>query len=238
MKKSPSLDDLDLFARIAQAGGLAVVARQSGVSVPTLSRRMRALELQIGVHLFERGSHGYRLTAQGGHFWARPARFRRKRNVYGVWLRRLWWLKFALPRAVGPRLFWRSSCHGSGRRMHSGARPFWRLIRGWISRGVALISAYETSVLNRRGWLGVVQGRSPMRLTRSLIRFEAMSLCLSATQKRHPQDGSGPTMAARSRLRRVARACWLIWHVPEWGRWSCLGLRPPCFRRCSKLVQK
>ncbi len=68
MKKSPSLDDLDLFARIAQAGGLAVVARQSGVSVPTLSRRMRALELQIGVHLFERGSHGYRLTAQGRAF--------------------------------------------------------------------------------------------------------------------------------------------------------------------------
>lgn len=65
MKHAPSLDDLELFALVGQAGGLAPVSRQRGVSVPTLSRRMRALEGQLGWQLFERGPQGYRLTARG-----------------------------------------------------------------------------------------------------------------------------------------------------------------------------
>ncbi|MCG7622135.1 LysR family transcriptional regulator [Epibacterium sp. Ofav1-8] len=65
MKETPSLDDLELFARVGHAGGLAAVAQQTGVSVPTLSRRMRAFERQVGAQVFERGPHGYRLTAQG-----------------------------------------------------------------------------------------------------------------------------------------------------------------------------
>ena len=65
MKQTPRLDDLELFARVGVAGGLAPVARASGVSVPTLSRRMRALETQLGWQLFERGNQGYGLTAEG-----------------------------------------------------------------------------------------------------------------------------------------------------------------------------
>ncbi|KNG92456.1 LysR family transcriptional regulator [Pseudaestuariivita atlantica] len=65
MKQNPSLDDLMLLLAVGEAGGLAGAARQTGVSVPTLGRRMTALEAQMGRRLFERGARGYQLTADG-----------------------------------------------------------------------------------------------------------------------------------------------------------------------------
>jgi len=65
MKGSPSLDDMALFLAVADAGSLAGAARHSGASVPTLSRRMAALETLLGRRLFDRGARGYALTAEG-----------------------------------------------------------------------------------------------------------------------------------------------------------------------------
>ena len=65
MKRTTSLDDLALLLAVADAGGLAKAADVTGVSVPTLSRRMTALEQDMGRRLFERGPRGYRLTADG-----------------------------------------------------------------------------------------------------------------------------------------------------------------------------
>ena len=61
----PSLDDTALFLAVADASGLAGAARATGVPVPTLSRRMAALEARLGRHLFQRGPRGYALTADG-----------------------------------------------------------------------------------------------------------------------------------------------------------------------------
>ncbi len=57
--------DLKLFAAIARGGGLAPASRESGVSSPTLGRRMTELEATIGDRLFERGARGYSLTRAG-----------------------------------------------------------------------------------------------------------------------------------------------------------------------------
>ena len=57
--------DLKLFAAIARGGGLAPASRESGVSAPTLGRRMTELETTIGDRLFERGARGYSLTRAG-----------------------------------------------------------------------------------------------------------------------------------------------------------------------------
>jgi len=65
MKDAPGLDDLALFLAVADSGGLAGAVRITGFSAPTLSRRMAALERQLGAHLFERGKRGYALTARG-----------------------------------------------------------------------------------------------------------------------------------------------------------------------------
>ncbi len=65
MEQLPPLDDLALFVDVAEEGGLAGAARLSGATVPTLSRKMAALERQLGRKLFERGPRGYSLTGEG-----------------------------------------------------------------------------------------------------------------------------------------------------------------------------
>lgn len=65
MKQQPGLDDLALFVLVAQSGGLGAAARQAGLSVPTLSRKMQNVEQQLGLDLFQRGPRGYVLTRQG-----------------------------------------------------------------------------------------------------------------------------------------------------------------------------
>ncbi|MFY0618730.1 LysR family transcriptional regulator [Shimia sp.] len=65
MEQSPPLDDLALFVDVAETGGLAGAARRTGATVPTLSRKMAALERQLGRKLFERGPRGYALTTEG-----------------------------------------------------------------------------------------------------------------------------------------------------------------------------
>ncbi|WP_119272286.1 LysR substrate-binding domain-containing protein [Taklimakanibacter deserti] len=58
-------DDLRLFLIVARAGGLAGAARLSGVSPPTLGRRMAALEAALGGQIFVRQRDGYVLTQRG-----------------------------------------------------------------------------------------------------------------------------------------------------------------------------
>jgi DNA-binding transcriptional LysR family regulator len=65
MKSAISLDDLSLFLAVTDAGGLQGAAAATGVSAPTLSRRMVELERRTGRRLFERGRHGYALTVDG-----------------------------------------------------------------------------------------------------------------------------------------------------------------------------
>ncbi|WP_238364921.1 LysR family transcriptional regulator [Mesobacterium pallidum] len=63
--KDLSWDDLNLFFHVAEAGGLSGAARRTGVSAPTLGRRMLALEQQTGRSLFVRSQTGYDLTPTG-----------------------------------------------------------------------------------------------------------------------------------------------------------------------------
>ncbi|MFP7674322.1 LysR family transcriptional regulator [Marivita sp. S0852] len=60
-----SLDDLSLFATVAQSGSLSAASRATGMPLPTLSRRMAALERALSRPLFQRGPAGYALTADG-----------------------------------------------------------------------------------------------------------------------------------------------------------------------------
>lgn len=59
------LNTLRLFVAAAHAGSLSEAARRTGVPLPTLSRRVRALEDELGVRLLERGARGLELTAAG-----------------------------------------------------------------------------------------------------------------------------------------------------------------------------
>lgn len=60
-----------MFAAIARTGSLAQASATLGVSTATLSRRMTALEAQLGRRLFRHGSEGYALTEDGIDLMAR-----------------------------------------------------------------------------------------------------------------------------------------------------------------------
>lgn len=58
-------DDLRLFLHVATEGGLSGAADRTGLSAPTIGRRMLALERATGRALFIRSQRGYRLAPDG-----------------------------------------------------------------------------------------------------------------------------------------------------------------------------
>ncbi len=68
MDMAPGADRLDLlrtFLRIVDAGSLSAAAAQLGTTQPTVSRRLQALERQLGLRLLHRSTHGLQLTEEG-----------------------------------------------------------------------------------------------------------------------------------------------------------------------------
>jgi len=62
---------LQLFARVARGGSFSVAGREMGVSQPTASRIVAALEKQIGVALFVRTTRAVTLTEAGSDYLSR-----------------------------------------------------------------------------------------------------------------------------------------------------------------------
>lgn len=58
-------DDLRAFLAVARTGSLRRAAEGLGVTQPTVSRRIRSLETDLGLPLFTRDRDGHRLTAAG-----------------------------------------------------------------------------------------------------------------------------------------------------------------------------
>ncbi|WP_375566600.1 LysR family transcriptional regulator [Oceaniradius stylonematis] len=63
--KNLNWDDVRIFLRVAQSGGLSAASASTGLSPATIGRRVTALEQCVGRVLFERSQTGYRLTADG-----------------------------------------------------------------------------------------------------------------------------------------------------------------------------
>jgi DNA-binding transcriptional LysR family regulator len=72
MNETENLDweSLHLFVAVARAGGLRGAANQTGISAPTLGRRMDQLEKQLRTTLFARRRTGYVLNAAGEALYA------------------------------------------------------------------------------------------------------------------------------------------------------------------------
>jgi DNA-binding transcriptional LysR family regulator len=59
------LNDLYLFAKVVEAGGFAAAERDTGIPKSRLSRRIAALEKQLGVRLIHRSAHAFSVTDVG-----------------------------------------------------------------------------------------------------------------------------------------------------------------------------
>jgi LysR family transcriptional regulator, low CO2-responsive transcriptional regulator len=69
-----NLNHVLAFHKVAAAGGFTVAARLSGVSQPTLSAQVRALERTMGTPLFERSGRRVWLTPAGESLFSATAR--------------------------------------------------------------------------------------------------------------------------------------------------------------------
>jgi DNA-binding transcriptional LysR family regulator len=58
-----------MFVAVVQAGSLSAAATRLGTPLPTLSRRIRDLERQLGVQLLERSPRGTKLTDAGARLY-------------------------------------------------------------------------------------------------------------------------------------------------------------------------
>lgn len=59
------INDLYLFARVVESGGFAAAERDTGIPKSRLSRRIAALEKQLGVRLIHRSAHAFSVTDVG-----------------------------------------------------------------------------------------------------------------------------------------------------------------------------
>lgn len=64
-------DDLQAFCRVAQLGSIAAAARAEASEASTVSRKISALEAQLGTRLFQRSTRKLALTEAGTTFLAR-----------------------------------------------------------------------------------------------------------------------------------------------------------------------
>lgn len=64
-------DDVRLFLAVANCGGLSAAVPETGLSAPTLNRRMAEFEKTLSMQLFVRGAKGYALTRTGQKLFER-----------------------------------------------------------------------------------------------------------------------------------------------------------------------
>lgn len=62
------LAQMQMFVRVVESGRLSAAARDLGLSVPAVSRQLRALETELGITLIVRSTRHLRVT-DAGHIW-------------------------------------------------------------------------------------------------------------------------------------------------------------------------
>lgn len=62
------IQDLRIFARVAAMQNLSAVGVELGLTAGTISKRLQALEEELGVRLFDRTTRSIRITAEGATF--------------------------------------------------------------------------------------------------------------------------------------------------------------------------
>ncbi|MBX3191831.1 MAG: LysR family transcriptional regulator [Labilithrix sp.] len=108
-RETPDLNDVALFVQVVRAASFSIAAREHGVPVSTVSRRVARLEARLGTRLLERTTRRLRLTDVGGRYFEHAERAldeltegnRHVRALHAVPRGRV---RITAPVGVGPRL--------------------------------------------------------------------------------------------------------------------------------------
>jgi DNA-binding transcriptional LysR family regulator len=76
-------DDIKVFLAVARARSLGGAAKLLGQTQPTMGRRLRAFEQQLGVALFQRGPEGFVLTDEGAQVLTHAERMEEEALGFG-----------------------------------------------------------------------------------------------------------------------------------------------------------
>ncbi|MEQ8937376.1 MAG: LysR family transcriptional regulator, partial [Gammaproteobacteria bacterium] len=68
------LEDMTVFIRVVEAGGISKAAEQLGMAKSAVSRRLVELETRLGVKLLNRTTRTSSLTEAGEHYYERSVR--------------------------------------------------------------------------------------------------------------------------------------------------------------------
>ena len=104
---------LQTFVRIVETGSLSAAAKQMRSTQPTVSRRLKALEKELGLQLLQRSTHAMRLTADGERCYERAKDLLASWEAFDVELRGSGAslegvLRVVVPHAFGQDLFVRA----------------------------------------------------------------------------------------------------------------------------------
>ncbi|MDT8263743.1 LysR family transcriptional regulator, partial [Roseomonas sp. DSM 102946] len=70
MRIAENLVDITVFSRVAEVGSLTAAARELGMSLPVVSKRLARLEQRLGMRLVSRTTRHLALTEDGRDFQA------------------------------------------------------------------------------------------------------------------------------------------------------------------------
>src|SRR3954470_2708972 len=68
------LNDIVVFAKVVEAGSFTAAARLLGMPKTTVSRRIAALEREVGVRLIQRTTRTLKVTDAGRDYYAQSSR--------------------------------------------------------------------------------------------------------------------------------------------------------------------
>lgn len=122
MKTTLAWDDIALFAAVARHASLTQAASETGTSVATLSRRLRAFEGRMGRRLFHHGAQGYALTSHGRELFERAAQMERAAAEISAWQQA----------ATGPTTVRISAGMWTGAELAANLRAFWQPNTLWL----------------------------------------------------------------------------------------------------------